>query len=1015
MKRRDKSLLSCCLAQTLALLPYPAMADYGFDVWTTDSGLPHNTVRAIAQSRDGYLWVGTLDGLARFDGVRFTVYNKANSPGLPSNLISAVFEDRSGALWIGTGDGDVVRLQAGRFTAFTPEQGLPRGRVASISGDETGTLWVHTVTPSGNLLFQREQEHFVPIHPPGSFESGSLGGVSRDTIWSRDSNALQLFVRGKVTTLNRSNGVPSLNINTVKVDQRGTCWVATEDAGLVKIQDGKVAAVYSQQNGLPGNRVSLSLAVACEDTKGNLWLTGAGPWLGRWKDGAFTAYPPDDTASSPARSSLPSEVKRVWTLFADREGHVWIGTEGSGLIRAREQMVTIQSAGRGSQGGNIYPIYEDRAGAIWLGTWDKGLSVYKNGSCTNYEARRVTALCEDRQGRMWVGRYRAMAMFQNGILSTENVPHELSNLLVNAIIEDRAGTLWFGAEPGLFRYRHGELTLLSKRDGLVGERISVLLEGRDGALWIGSPRGLARLANNVFTNWSENDGLPSSHVRALYEDDEGVLWIGTYDGGLGRFKDGRFTRYTVRDGMFDNGVFQILEDRRGNFWMSSNRGIHRVRKKELNEFAAGQRRTITSLSYGQGHGMVNPECNGGCWPAGVKARDGKLWFPTQDGAAIVDPESIPTNPQPPPVVIESFLLNQEPLRLDGLAEIPAGQMNIEIQYTALSFINPDRIRFKYRLAHWDDAWVEAGQRRTAYYTHLTPGKYTFAVLSANSDGVWNETGASLAFTVLPAWYQTDWFRVLAGVVLCGVVLAWYRLRIGRLEAESAAQHEFSRRLIESQDAERKRIAAELHDSLGQELLVIKNRALLGLKASPPDALVPEHLEAISQMTSRALQEVRDIAYNLRPYQLDQFGLTEGIVAIVNRLGSSGGIRFTVDVDPIDGLFSPTDESHLFRVIQEATNNIVKHSGATEAAVRVQRDPGRLRVRVEDNGRGFAHDAMVATDGSSREGFGLPGLAERVRILCGALQVRSEPGRGAHLDITIPTPTHGKENSGPAGG
>jgi signal transduction histidine kinase len=287
-------------------------------------------------------------------------------------------------------------------------------------------------------------------------------------------------------------------------------------------------------------------------------------------------------------------------------------------------------------------------------------------------------------------------------------------------------------------------------------------------------------------------------------------------------------------------------------------------------------------------------------------------------------------------------------------------------------------------------------------------------LAANSDGVWNEIGASLAFTVLSAWYQTTWFRTLAGVLVCGAAVGFYQRRVSRLEAQGAAQHEFSRRLIESQDAERKRIAAELHDSLGQELLVIKNRALLGLKASPPGAPAPEHLEAISQMTSQALQEVRDITYNLRPYQLDQFGLTEGIVAIVSKLGSAGGIHFAVDVDPIDGLFSPADESHLFRVIQEATNNIVKHSGASQARVRIQREPGRLRVRIEDNGRGFASETEATTQRPAAEGFGLPGMAERVRILRGTMQVKSEPGRGAHLDITLPVPTHGQKNPGAAG-
>ena len=341
------------------------------------------------------------------------------------------------------------------------------------------------------------------------------------------------------------------------------------------------------------------------------------------------------------------------------------------------------------------------------------------------------------------------------------------------------------------------------------------------------------------------------------------------------------------------------------------------------------------------------------------------------------------------------------------------------------------------LAGWDQDWVEAGTRRTAYYSHVAPGRYRFTVLAANSDGLWNDIGASLALTVLPAWHQTAWFRALAMVALGGAALGLYRRRISRLEAQRAAQQDFSRRLIESQDAERKRIAAELHDSLGQELLLIKNRALLGLKA--PEAaghpfasgLKPvagreirapmEELEEISRLTSAALQEVRDIAYNLRPYQLDQFGLTEGIEAIVRKLGSASGIQFTVEVDPIGGIFSAADENHLFRIIQEASNNIVKHSAARQARVRLRRDGRCLRVLIEDDGRGFRFRSDKATPSSSlspsdgervavRGGLGLPGMAERVRILRGTMQVKSAPGQGSRLEITLPIPTHGEKKS-----
>ena len=1014
------------LGQSVAFAFFLAMGqaagEYRFDVWTAaDSGLPQNTVRAILQSRDGYLWVGTLDGLARFDGVRFTVFNKGNTPGLPSNRITALYEEAGGDLWVGTENGDLAVRRAGHFIPFASEHALPRERVYRITQDEAGNLLVHW---EENTLLRLERGRFVPVVMPENapaFLDGTVkSGTSRGTLWAVTPEGLHLFARGKLQTITASNGLPSLRIAMVRMDEHSTAWVSTEDAGLIRIHDGKVVKVYTQRDGLPSDRLGPSV-FACEDLKGNLWLLNVGPWLGRWKDGVFTEYSPTNnfSPSSLARSAIPYDVNRVDVLLPDREGNLWIGTEGSGLIRAREQAVTMHPAGAGKRAGSIYPMCEDRAGRIWLGSWDNGLAICKGGACTNYQMGFLTALYEDRAGRMWMGRHRSLGIFQDGLFTTESVPSELTNLVVNAILEDRAGAFWFGAERALFRYERSELTSFSQRNGLAAELIAALIEDHTGAIWIGSQRGLARFADGRFTNWSESDGLPSNHVRALYEDGQGTLWIGTYDGGLGRFKDGKFTRYTVRQGMFDNGVFRIMEDARGNFWMSSNRGIHRVNKRELNEFAEGRRRTITSVSYGKRDGMLNAECNGGCWPAGVKTRDGKLWFPTQEGAAVIDPVALPMNSQPPPVVLEAVLLDREPVaaaresaagspispRRAALSlapqppplRIPPGKLNLEIQYTALSLINSERLQFKYRLKGWDDDWVEAGTRRAAYYSHVAPGHYTFTVLAANSDGVWNDEGASLALIVLPAWYQTWWFRTLVVAALAGVAFRFYRARILRLQREQAAQHKFSRGLIQSQEQERKRIAAELHDSLGQNLLVIKNRVVM---AKNPGASADQELDEIARLATQSLEEVREISQNLRPYQLDRLGLTRALLGLVKKVDASADLHCLADITPLDRLFSSEAETNFFRIVQEALNNVLKHSSASEARVVVERDEAQVRLLIEDNGRGFN---WRTNQSEASHGMGLSGIAERVRILHGHLAIESAPGQGTRLKIQVPIP------------
>ena len=1005
----SRNVLGRALACSVWLAAQTAFAEYRFDVWTIDSGLPQNSIGHILQSRDGYLWMTTLDGLVRFDGVRFTVFNKGNSPGLPSNRLTALHEDREGAVWVGTEEGGVARYFRERFETLTSPHRLPARTIGGIWGDADGHVW----SLSGGVPLRWESgspgrglpEDTSALLTPVNLDLGSKG-----LLWSAKPDALVVFAAGKVWNFSASDGLPSPRVHSVAEDQQGTWWVST-DAGIARIQEGKIIKVYSQRDGLPIPSIANSavpsgaMRALGEDRRGNLWLTGGAAWLGRLKNGVFTGYPNSNSPTLLPISGSRQQVAQINALLEDREGNIWITANGFGLIRAREQAVKVLSTRDGLARVNIYPVCADHEGGIWLGAWNFGLARIKGGAVTNFgSASRdsiVTALCESRDQRLWVASLAdGVRIFANGELTAAGLPPVLTTLKVNAIFQDRNGAMWFGEERGLVRFANGEITVFTNRPGIAVASAKAIIEDRTGALWIGAYGGLTRLAQGEFTTWTERDGLPSDHVRALYEDGEGVLWIGTYDGGLGRLENGKFTRYTVRDGLFDNGVFQILEDARGNFWMSSNRGIHRSSKKELNEFAAGRRRTITSISYGKSDGMLNVECNGGSWPAGVKARDGKLWFPTQDGVAVIDPGALPSNPTPPPVVIESFLIHREPKALDGPLRVPPGKSNIEIQYTALSFINSERLQFRYRLTGVDHEWVEAGTRRTAYYSPLAPGQYAFTVLAANSDGLWNQTGATLAFTVLPAWYQTAWFRALALVAVVGASVGFYRSRISRLEAQRVAQENFSRRLIESQEQERQRLAAELHDSLGQNLLVIKNRAVMAL-ASPNDPpKVCEQMTHVSEMASQALREVRGIAQDLRPFQLNEMGLTKAIGAMARRLADSSSIKFHIDVAELEGVLPRESEIHFYRVVQECLTNIVKHSHATQASVIVSKNGlSILRALIQDNGRGF--DIVSSSDQPTPASFGLRSIRERVRALGGRVEFDTRPGEGASVVIEIP--------------
>jgi DNA-binding NarL/FixJ family response regulator len=397
-----------------------------------------------------------------------------------------------------------------------------------------------------------------------------------------------------------------------------------------------------------------------------------------------------------------------------------------------------------------------------MGTWERGLSRYKEGRFDSFTDRGVlgTALAEDSEGGLWIGSFNGAARLKDGKLTDFKDELKLPGPAVQAILEDAAGALWFGTNAGLVRRRDGAVTAYTTKDGLAGDDVRAILEDRQGHLWIGTYSGVTRIADGKFSSWTKREGLKSNRVRSLHEDRSGAIWVGAYDGGLSRIKDGRVANITMDDGLFNNGVFRILEDARGNFWMSCNLGIYRVSRRQLDDFADGKIRAVNSIVYGKSDGMLNPECNGGYQPAGIRARDGKLWFPTQQGVAVIDPETVPFNPHPPPVVIEECLLDRAALDFSDQAQIAPSQRNLEIHYTALSFIKPEHIRFKYKLEGLDKDWVDAGTRRQAFYSYIPPGQYTFTVIAANSDGLWNTEGRSLRIIALPPFYRTWWFIFL---------------------------------------------------------------------------------------------------------------------------------------------------------------------------------------------------------------------------------------------------------------
>ncbi|HMH45989.1 MAG TPA: two-component regulator propeller domain-containing protein, partial [Pyrinomonadaceae bacterium] len=776
-------------------------------------------------------------------------------------------------------------------------------------------------------------------------------------------------------------------IKRVFEDSAKRLWIAVVGTTtLFELADNRVTT-YSMKDGLLDAR----FVVAFEDRQKRIWF-GSVAGLTVFSDGKFTSYQAADGLA-------PGGVTAV---YQDREGTVWVGTEG-GLTRVTERMVSSFATRDGLAGENVYPIYQDHAGRIWIGSW-LGLTVYENGKFQDAGKRfglteaRITAFHEDREGNFWIGTLSdGLYRIREG--QVVRYPREQPpGSQVRAIYEDHEGNVWFGAEAGLVKFKDESFTKYT--DALLDGPTYTVNEDRQGRLWIGTTTGLVIYQQGKFMPLTEKDGFGGGMVRAFVEDADGVCWIGMYDSGLYRFKDGKFTHYTANEGLFDNGAFQILEDNQGSFWISCNLGIYRVKKSELNDYADGRLTKITSIPYNKRDGMLNSECNGGAQPAGIKASDGRLWFPTQGGVAVINPGAVPLNSQPPPVVIESASVDTRPVDVRAKIQLEPGQTYLEIHYSGLSFINPELVKFKYRLEGSDEHWIEADIRRVAYYTHLPPGNYRFRVLAANRDGVWNEQGAALEITVLPQVWQTWWFLLLATASTAAIIYLIYRQRIRILKRTQQAQEAFSRQLIESQEAERKRIAAGLHDNLGQHLIIIKNWASLGLNFTEKTAPVREQLDEISTTAVQALNEVREIIYDLRPYQLETIGLSRTIGFMVEQVAASSGIDFQVECDDLENIFSPDDEVTFYRMIQECVSNVVKHSRAERASVVIKRGAETIEAEVYDNGKGFAAETQPQPDRAS--GFGLKGIAERARMLGGDFSIQSAPGKGTRIRISIET-------------
>jgi ligand-binding sensor domain-containing protein len=753
-------------AETLPPVAPQALSQYVHHTWRRGDGLPQDSVNAVLQTRDGFLWLGTQEGLVRFDGVRFILFNKANTPAFTHNDVGGLAEGPDGSLWIGT-YGGLLQYKAGQFTAHPSRHSRERDVIMSLAVDRLGAVWMGTQNAGVNR-FENGRFDFFSAGRELAGNAVSDVAVDREgNVWVATSAGLSVRRGTTWTTFGRAAGMPDAVVWRVLPARDGSVWLGTS-RGFARVVSGVVRAPQQPQE--LAAAVVRSLA---EDRDGALWIgTDAGvAW--RYAAGA---------ASSLVLSDQP-KGNTVLSVTEDREGNVWIGTYAAGLHRLWRGRFSSLAHRHGLAEDDVRAVLQARNGDVWISTEAAGLCRFDGTAVTTYTTRDglpsdvARALFEDRQGTLFVGTRNGLCRFEGGRFRTVPGTEAVS---IRALAEDDSGTLWVGgATAGVFRLVGGRLVDVGEdgRTRLPGGVVRSVVRDHAGAMWIGTNDALTRWDHGRPTVLTTKDGLPSDPIYCIHEDADHTYWLGSYGGGLVRIKGARVTRYTQAVGLFDEVVYQVLEDRAGHLWISCNNGVYRVTKSQLNDFADGKVSRITSEAFDSADGMLSSECNGNTQPAGWATRDGRLWFPTTGGVAIIDPADLRMNTLAPLVAIEKVVANRTPFPADDAAIVPPGAGQVEFEYTGLSFIAPQKVRFRYRLEGMEADWVDAGERRQTNYTNLAPGRYVFHVMACNNDGVWSQADARFAFELRPHFYQADWFRALYWLAGIGAVLGAMRLRV----------------------------------------------------------------------------------------------------------------------------------------------------------------------------------------------------------------------------------------------
>ena len=936
-------------ATACAVEPATPLASYGRQTWVMENGLPQNTIQALAQTRDGFIWLGTEVGLIRFDGNNFVLFDQNSKPKLPGNDVQCLLATDDGALWIGTGDG-LARFENGSITTFTTADGLPGNSIRSLFQDPKDIL--HVSTQNGTV--ELNGSRVMPVVRQAADGQGELFHFR---------------------LLNRSDvSVHATEIRVLQKDHPRQTLIVGKD--------------------FPGTRIQSAYA----DRSGTLWI-GANGGLVRYQSGRIDRFPVTDPLASAS----------ILSILEDREGNLWVGTETSGLHILRDERFQNLGAHDGLSSDATTATVEDNAGTLWVGTTGSGLNaISRNRSVVNkvktYTVRDgltsdiILSLASAPNGDLWVGTPDGLNRIRKGVISTFTTADGLPDDFIRSVIVDADGSLWIGTRRGLAHAAPGSplmrVETYTQAAGLGSDLVGAMARDPRGALWVATLAGLSRLIGEtrpVITNYTAANGLSSNVITALLVRSNGTLLIGTQDHGWNIWDGSRFSP-VVRSGVDRTTIHAILDDERGHLWFATGNGIARCDC----DLAGG---CSNWMEFGPADGLRGREMATNSHPSAWRSRDGLLWFTTPKGLVETDPEHFPVNTVPPPVALVRFAADdiEQPLQGSAQLKVPAGHNHFQFDYAGLSYTAPQKVRYRFFLEGFDHQWTEAGARRSAYYTNIPPGSYTFRIEACNNDGVWNKAGAALAFTLQPHFYQTIWFYVLLALFAAGLVMLLLRLRLLQAEREFRAVL-----------AERNRIAREVHDTLAQGYVgvSVQLEVLTELLRQDKTDAALNHLDTTRKTVREGLAEARQSIWALRSQDSEENTLPVQLRRATEHAHGNG-------LEASFGLYGayrpmpPGMEREILRVGQEAIHNVKRHAGAKRLSVQLEYGPAEVALVVRDDGRGFStEDGADSPPGH----YGLMGMRERAQSLGGSLEVTSEVGQGTTVRLQVMTPKEAKDRT-----